>query len=88
MARLGSDRSIQPIASPGLDVPFSYLVVCLMGEGVGFHRVSSQLVNQSEVESCEPEGPTGLPTVQILGRSEVHEVPVVIQDLYCILSPF
>jgi len=29
----------------------------------------------------------GLPTVQILGSPEVREVPVVIQDLYCILSP-
>ena len=44
-------------------------------------------MNQGEVKPCEPEGPAGLLMVQILGSPEVHEVPVVIQDLYCILSP-
>jgi len=49
--------------------------------------MSSQSVNQGEIEPCKPEGPVGLPMVQILGSPEVREVPVVIQDLYCILSP-
>ena len=44
-------------------------------------------MNQGEVEPCEPEGPVALPMVHSLGSSEVCEVPVVIQDLYCILSP-
>ena len=49
--------------------------------------MSSRLVNQGEVEPREPEGPVGLPMIQILGSPEVREVPVVIQDLYGILSP-
>ena len=68
-------------------VPFSWLVVCSLGEGIWFHRMSSRSVNQGEIKPREPEGLAGLPTVQILGSPEVYEVPVVIQDLYCILSP-
>ena len=38
--------------------------------------------------NCKPEGPASLLVVQVLGCSEVCEVPVVIQELYCMLSPF
>jgi len=62
-------------------------VVYSLGESIWFHRMSSQSVNQGEIESREPEGPVGLLAVQILGSPEVREVPVVVQDLYCILSP-
>ena len=43
-------------------------------------------MEKGEVKPCKPEGPAGLPAVQVLGHSEVHEVPVVIQDLYHVLS--
>ena len=40
-----------------------------------------------EKELHEPEGPASLLAIQVLGYSEVCEVPVVIQDFYCVLSP-
>src|SRR5882724_11636032 len=87
MPQFGSDGSVQLITSPGLCCPLLPVGGLLIGRG---HLVSSNVVrsvNQSEIEPCEPEGSAGLPTVQILGSPEVREVPEVIQDLYCILSP-
>ena len=45
-------------------------------------------MDYGEVKLCESEGPVCLLVVQVLGHSEVHEVPVVIQELYHVLSPF
>jgi len=43
-------------------------------------------MNDEEVKSGQKEGPACLPVIQVLGHPEVHEAPMVIQDLYCASS--
>ena len=45
-------------------------------------------MDEQEVKPGQEEGTACLPAVQVLGLSEVCEVPMVIQDLYCVLGPF
>ena len=50
--------------------------------------MSASSMGERVVESGQIEGPLGLMTVQRLGRSEIHEVSVVVQNLDCVFSPF
>ena len=43
-------------------------------------------MDDGEVKSGQEEGPACLLVVQVLGHPEVHEAPMVIQDLYCASS--
>ena len=46
--------------------------------------MSTGSMGEGVVESAQIEGPLGLRAVHCLGRSEIHEVSVVIQDLDCV----
>ena len=50
--------------------------------------MSTSSMGRGVVESGQIEGPSDLMAVQRLGRSEVCEVLVVIQDLDRVFSPF
>jgi len=43
-------------------------------------------MDEGEVKSGQEEGPECFPVVQVLGCLEICEVPMVIQDLYCVSS--
>ena len=64
------------------------LVVNPSGEGIGFGRMFTGSVGERVIELRQVEGPPGLTTVQGLCCSKIHEVPVVVQDLNRVLSPF
>ena len=68
-------------------VPFG-LVINTSGQGIWLGQMSTGSMGEGVVESGQIEGPLGLTVVQCLGRSEIHEVLVVIQDFYCVFSPF
>src|SRR5882672_6227977 len=63
-------------------------VVCPTQESVRLGGVSSGSVDEQEVKPGQEEGPGCLPVVQVLGLLEVHEVPMVVQDLYHVLGSF
>ena len=50
--------------------------------------MSTGSMGEGVVELGQIEGPSGLMAIQCLGRSEVCEVLVVIQDLDRVFSPF
>ena len=50
--------------------------------------MSAGTMGERVVELGQIEGPPGLVMVQHLGHSEICEVPVVVQDLDCVFSPF
>src|SRR5882724_8879123 len=88
MSWLSSDRNIWLIASFGLSCPPLPSGGLLGGRG---HLASLSVVLVSGLgrsQPHEPEGPVCLLAVHVLGCSEICVVPVVIQDLYCVLSPF
>ena len=68
-------------------VPFR-LVIDTSGQGIRLGQMSTGSMGKGVVKSGQIEGPSGLMVIQCLGRSEVHEVLVVIQDLDCVFSPF
>ena len=50
--------------------------------------MSTGSMGEGVIELGQREGPSGLTAIQCLGRSEVREVSVVIQDLDRVFSPF
>ena len=68
-------------------VPFG-LVIDMSGQGIWLGRMSTGSMGEGVVELGQIEGPSGLMVIQCLGRSEVREVSVVIQDLDHVFSPF
>ena len=61
---------------------FLSLMIHLTREGILLSQVLSWPVDEGEIKSGQKERPTCLPTVQVLGCTEVCEVPMVVQDLY------
>ena len=64
------------------------LVVNSSGEGIGFGQIFTGSVGERVIEPRQVEGPLGLTMVQGLCHSKICEVPVVVQDLNCVLSSF
>jgi len=66
---------------------FLSLVDCLT-EGIWFGRVLPWSMDEGEIKPRWEEGPASLLVVQILGHPKVCEIPMIIQDLYCMFSSF
>jgi len=63
---------------------FHSLVVCPTGEVIQLGRVSPWSVDEGKLKPGYEEEPASLLVVQILGCPKVCEVPIIIQDLYCV----
>ena len=88
MSQLGSGENIWLIASLGLNCP-PLLSGGLLAERE--HLASSSVILASGLgrsQTLQAKGTTSLLAVQVLRHSEICDVPVVIQDFYCMLSPF
>ena len=68
-------------------IPFR-LVIDTSGQGIQLGQMSTGSMDEGVVKLGQIEGPLGLMAIQCLGRSEVREVSVVIQDLDCVFSSF
>ena len=68
-------------------IPFG-LVIDTSRQGIWLGRMSACSVGKGVVKLGQIKGPPGLTAVQHLCHSEICEVLVVIQDFYCVFSPF
>ena len=63
-------------------------MICMLWESIRFGWVLTRTVDQFKVEAWEVEGPASLVTIWILGREEISEVLMVIENLTLVLSSF